>query len=1352
MDIRENVKNIFEYLFYLKSLNEKIIRNVDDYEKTFIVDNLLNSKGCKENNNSKNNWWISIDKEGDKEYNFIFDLYQQIEKEEEIEVLFGYGMLNWKIENEEIYHPLFTTKISLKYNIEEDTFYIKLKDNINLDVHFLQGISINNYEDLLNIKNNIKIKKINSMDYESMDGYFNKILSSLYKIDIINPNLEEPTIIKKSLIIVRKTNTNLWKEDIKNIIHEIDNGMDIPKSVQALATNEKLCEDKNSITEWKDIGGELLFPLPINGEQEEISRKVASEFGVVVQGPPGTGKSHTIANLICHLLAHGKRVLVTSEKGKALKVLMNKIPENIRALCISLNGRDTKSIRELEYSVRKIVDNLALNPRILSEELNKLKQDLEICRTNQRTYFEKLMEINKKENMDINYCGENFKLVDIAIWLRENEKEFSWIKDDIYLSNKAPISEKEFERLIKYKESITPNDLKRIKDVGMLLDKIPSYKELDYAMKKFSKLKDKYEENLDKVKGWNIYSDEGFEYDKIKELIDDGRELIYNVKELKLFKAMQNYFSSDILKVSISSMILNWNKYLKRLSIIKKELNNHSISLPESIDMYKFQRDFEKIYEEITKRNKIRKSFSLLNKECSYIIDECLVDYNPVESIDSAIIIKLFLEQKTIEKNMISLWNNTMDMYSEVIVKEYSVDNILVIENYMKYIQAMVDWNRKVKEYTNKYLANIKHPKNLKWAKEDTLIYLEECINSIEEINQYGQAKTYLKTITTFLSQKKDFNNMVNAINNLSTPELEKSYEELSQLKDLKKKIVEMNIICNKLKVTCPKTYNKIKRGEYRQFKNWNRAWRWRKWDCLLRKLKEVDEEKTEKLLEYEKYKERELIENIIYKKAWYNQIIRVSEEEKRSLMSWLNAVKRIGKGKGKYTDEYVKLAQQEMDKCKSIIPIWIMPMDNVIENISVSDSKFDVVICDESSQSNIFSLCALMRGEKAIIVGDEQQISPQAVGVNFEEVKNLIDIYLKGIPNKEWFDLQTSLYDTALRVFPDRIILKEHFRSVPEIIGFSNKLCYSDDIKILRHAKRIEKLLTPIKTIKIDNGERDEKKSINKEEAIAIADKIHECCNDRRYSGMTMGVISLLGENQGEYIQGLLKERIGIQEMIKRKIICGDAYSFQGDERDIIFLSMVIGNNIKFASLTKEADIRRFNVAASRAKNQMWLFHSVDLSDLNKDCIRYELLEYCNNYRRYSENNNKLEYIVKGSLQKEIYNIINSKRYDIYPSSDIYGLKSDFIVEGSNTKAVIRCKIHGNEEKNMKEIREEYKLESKLRNMGWNIIKIRDLDFYRNPETTKTDLYLKLNSYGILPKDSFKERVLIKNKGLKAV
>ncbi|WP_309057871.1 AAA family ATPase, partial [Streptomyces sp.] len=74
------------------------------------------------------------------------------------------------------------------------------------------------------------------------------------------------------------------------------------------------------------LGPDPLFPLLSNEAQREVLRRLQTDTGVVVQGPPGTGKTHTIANLVCALLADGKRVLVTSEKGQALKVLRQQLP------------------------------------------------------------------------------------------------------------------------------------------------------------------------------------------------------------------------------------------------------------------------------------------------------------------------------------------------------------------------------------------------------------------------------------------------------------------------------------------------------------------------------------------------------------------------------------------------------------------------------------------------------------------------------------------------------------------------------------------------------------------------------------------------------------------------------------------------------------------------------------------------------------------------------------------------------------------------------------------------------------------------------------------------------------------
>ena len=94
----------------------------------------------------------------------------------------------------------------------------------------------------------------------------------------------------------------------------------------------------------------LLMPLPTNPEQEAVARRLAEHRGVTVQGPPGTGKTHTIANLISHLVGHGQRVLVTSQKEQALAVLRDKIPESIRDLSVAVLGNS----RRLDRAARPI--------------------------------------------------------------------------------------------------------------------------------------------------------------------------------------------------------------------------------------------------------------------------------------------------------------------------------------------------------------------------------------------------------------------------------------------------------------------------------------------------------------------------------------------------------------------------------------------------------------------------------------------------------------------------------------------------------------------------------------------------------------------------------------------------------------------------------------------------------------------------------------------------------------------------------------------------------------------------------------------------------------------------------------
>ena len=69
---------------------------------------------------------------------------------------------------------------------------------------------------------------------------------------------------------------------------------------------------------------------------------------------------------------------------------------------------------------------------------------------------------------------------------------------------------------------------------------------------------------------------------------------------------------------------------------------------------------------------------------------------------------------------------------------------------------------------------------------------------------------------------------------------------------------------------------------------------------------------------------------------------------------------------------------------------------------------------------------------------------------------------------------------------------------------------------------------------------------------------------------------------------------------MEKHNILCGNPSHFQGDERDVMFLTMVDSNSGRnslrmMSDGTEAARKKRYNVAASRAKNQMWVINSLD-------------------------------------------------------------------------------------------------------------------------------------------------------------
>ena len=145
--------------------------------------------------------------------------------------------------------------------------------------------------------------------------------------------------------------------------------------------------------------------------------------------------------------------------------------------------------------------------------------------------------------------------------------------------------------------------------------------------------------------------------------------------------------------------------------------------------------------------------------------------------------------------------------------------------------------------------------------------------------------------------------------------------------------------------------------------------------------------------------------------------------------------------------------ARNLMKLSAKAVPVWIMPLAVAAENFDPATTRFDVVIIDEASQADLNALVAVYQGDKVIIVGDHEQVTPEAVGKDQSLVHNLIDTHIPDIPNSRLFDNRFSIYDMGRQSFGDAICLLEHFRCVPEIIAFSNRLSYDGRIRPLREA-----------------------------------------------------------------------------------------------------------------------------------------------------------------------------------------------------------------------------------------------------------------------------------------------------------
>jgi very-short-patch-repair endonuclease len=408
------------------------------------------------------------------------------------------------------------------------------------------------------------------------------------------------------------------------------------------------------------------------------------------------------------------------------------------------------------------------------------------------------------------------------------------------------------------------------------------------------------------------------------------------------------------------------------------------------------------------------------------------------------------------------------------------------------------------------------------------------------------------------------------------------------------------------------------------------------------------------------------------------------------------------------------------------LFPMWLMGLEDVSRIVPSELNIFDYVIIDEASQCNLaYAIPAMSRAKHTILFGDTLQMRDTTI--KFKSNNALLEMARKyDIPDslqiKSESDSVKSVMDIGILQGFRSSVLRSHYRSPRELIGFSNEYFYKPRKRTLEIAnasflpyKHTNRVLIP--HIIDSSRSKDESLKTNVDEAEYIVSLIKDIQSDDQLKDKSIGVLSFFTE-QAELLRKMIDD-----DSIKVSNIEG----IQGDECDIVIYSFVISDpseRRRYILLTgeggeinKELNEGRVNVAFSRAKLQVHCVTSLRPEQWPDGIWIKRYLDYVDEFGKASRafGDGVDVDLFDSNFERDFYELIKpqlSGDHVIQNQVESCGFKIDFVLNNKRTgkKIAIECDgpTHFEDEAADIYVQSDWERQSILEAARW--------DFYRIP------------------------------------
>jgi arginase family enzyme/very-short-patch-repair endonuclease len=1259
----------------------------------------------------------------------LFDLMHQLDMTAATtELVWGHGILETTVNGQRVHYPLVATPVLIEYEPDRSLITVSPAGPSRLQTDALTGLDERYLGQLLGLAGPAGMIEADLWNHLERRELFERALGRLGYDRVVTDGRTEtgkPHVVDAGVLFARPKQRLLrgFLESLRDRLLAGDTA-----SIGALAAivahePSKLRMPDDRPEEWNRVGERLLMPLPTNEAQESIARRLALHRNVAVQGPPGTGKTHTIRNLICHLMANGKRVLVVAQKEDPLRVLRDGLPEEIRSLCLAVLGRTTDQLVQLQLAARELSDRAAtLDKDAEARRVVRLTRLLEEAERELAAALGGLRAIAENEAVTYPIDGVPQTPVEVGAWLREHAGTRAGIPDPV--DGPPPLTADEFGALLKLANTITPADRQAAQRPMPDVDDLP-----DAAT-----AADQRAERAALTAQVSRLAEQGLDLPAVRE--EDLDALRADLREALAWLRRREGGWTDRL-----GRLLNdphwrqvWTDHvaasrnlLAELATLTRTLAGHRVQVPQA-----YAAEPKRLlgqFAEMQQRFATGRGLSrLLQAQLYRLADEVRVDDEPLRTAEDVEIAEAWVRKTRAKRRLGEHWSEWIERLSIAEPATGWNDPEVWAGTLLSDADQSLDWDVRHWPALRERLAVVvpQHELDLNRAA------LAEVAELLDEAPAVTDLDTTQEVEAGIAARLAPWPHLANAWQTLDG--WDEAIAEVRRLTALRADVARHLELGTRLAAVTPQWAAAIDAGGVPAVsgKACLDAWEWRRAQSWFDDvIGTVDPAVLAKRVESAREKIRRRTAELVVASAWLEVSRSLDDRRRAALADWTTALRKIGKGTGRTAAAWQAHAQRAMESAVEAVPVWVMSVDRAIEQFA-GGAHFDVVIVDEASQADLFALPVLSLAERAVVVGDDQQIGPQLGFVG--TVSGLIHSHLEDVPSAEHFDPESSLYDHAVRRSPERILLTEHFRCVPQIIEFSSRHYYDGKIMPLR-ADRPD--LTPLKTVFLADGVRQALSGfgdVNVAEAEALTRQIADITRNPEYDGKTLGVISLLSTSgQAGYLLHLLREEIGEDEIQARRLRVGDAYTFQGDERDVVLVSMVVSDNDpKVAAFTKREYHRRVNVAASRARDQLWIFHSVRAGSLLADDARGLLLTYAANV--FDAESPADLALCESDFERDVFKRLTARGYRPVPQFRIGAYRIDFVLNAPDGRRLaIECDgdaYHGPEQ-----WESDMRRQSVLERVGNCVfVRIRGSIFARSPEAAMRPVWQRIEELEIRP------------------